>query len=190
LQDSKIILFQIVFSAEMHQNSIRNFKTAIDGAWEMKETAVVALDAIDRQIIDLLAANARITNAELAEKTGIAQSTCILRVRALVSKGVITGFHASVNAAAVGLGLQVLISVTLRATARQQLSQFMADMRQLPEVVQVFFLGGSEDFIVHLAVKDSEQVREFVLEHLSANAAVANTRTNMVFEHFLKSSVA
>jgi DNA-binding Lrp family transcriptional regulator len=54
----------------------------------------------------------------------------------------------------------------------------------------VFFLGGSEDFIVHLAVKDSEQVREFVLEHLSANAAVANTRTNMVFEHFLKSSVA
>jgi DNA-binding Lrp family transcriptional regulator len=156
----------------------------------MKETASVTLDAVDRQIIDLLADNARITNAELAEKTGIAQSTCILRVRSLVSRGVITGFHASVNAAAVGLGLQVLISVTLRATARQQLSQFMADMRKLPEVVQVFFLGGSEDFIVHLAVKDSEQVREFVLEHLSANAAVANTRTNMVFEHFLKSSVA
>lgn len=156
----------------------------------MKETATVTLDAVDRQIIDLLAENARTTNAELAEKTGIAQSTCILRVRSLVSKGVITGFHASVNAAAVGLGLQVLISVTLRATARQQLSQFMTDMRKLPEVVQVFFLGGSEDFIVHLAVKDSEQVREFVLEHLSANAAVANTRTNMVFEHFLKSSVA
>ena len=156
----------------------------------MKETANVTLDAVDRQIIDLLAENARITNSELAEKTGIAQSTCILRVRSLVAKGVITGFHASVNAAAVGLGLQVLISVTLRATARQQLSQFMADMRKLPEVVQVFFLGGSEDFIVHLAVKDSEQVREFVLEHLSANAAVANTRTNMVFEHFLKSSVA
>lgn len=156
----------------------------------MKETASVTLDAVDRQIIDLLAENARITNAELAEKTGIAQSTCILRVRSLVSRGVITGFHASINAAAVGLGLQVLISVTLRATARQQLSQFMADMRKLPEVVQVFFLGGSEDFIVHLAVKDSEQVREFVLEHLSANAAVANTRTNMVFEHFLKSSVA
>ena len=156
----------------------------------MKETASVALDAVDRQLIDLLSENARITNAELAEKTGIAQSTCILRVRSLVSRGVITGFHASVNAAAVGLGLQVLISVTLRATARQQLSQFMTDMRKLPEVVQVFFLGGSEDFIVHLAVKDSEQVREFVLEHLSANAAVANTRTNMVFEHFLKSSVA
>jgi DNA-binding Lrp family transcriptional regulator len=156
----------------------------------MKETASVALDAVDRQLIDLLSENARITNAELAEKTGIAQSTCILRVRSLVSRGVITGFHASVNAAAVGLGLQVLISVTLRATARQQLSQFMTDMRKLPEVVQVFFLGGSEDFIVHLAVKDSEQVREFVLEHLSANAAVANTRTNMVFEHFLNSSVA
>lgn len=155
----------------------------------MKETATVVLDAIDREIIRHLSQDARMTNAQLAELTGISQSTCILRVRNLVGKGVITGFHASINPSMVGLPLQVLISVTLRATARQQLSQFMDDMRRLPEVVQVFFLGGSEDFIVHLAVKDSEQVREFVLEHLSANAAVANTRTNMVFEHFHKGSL-
>ena len=155
----------------------------------MKETATVELDAVDRQIIQHLSADARMTNAQLAELTGISQSTCILRVRNLVNRGVITGFHASINPSMIGLPLQVLISVTLRATARQQLSQFMGDMRRLPEVVQVFFLGGSEDFIVHLTVKDSEQVREFVLEHLSANAAVANTRTNMVFEHFHKGSL-
>ena len=62
----------------------------------------------------------------------------------------------------------------------------MAEMRELPEVLQVFFLGGSEDFIVHLAARDSDHVREFVLENLSANAAVANTRTSLVFEHFHK----
>jgi DNA-binding Lrp family transcriptional regulator len=144
------------------------------------------IDEIDQALIRLLSQNARITNAQLAQETGIAQSTCISRVRALVSKGIIQGFTANVDPAALGLGLQVLISVTLRATARQQLSQFMEEMRKLPEVVQVFFLGGSEDFIVHLAVRDSEHVREFVLANLSANPSVANTRTNMVFEHFHK----
>ena len=148
------------------------------------------LDEVDIELLRLLSTNARMTNADLATAAGIAQSTCISRVRALISRGVIAGFSANINPASIGLASQVLISVSLRAGARSHLADFMKEMRSLPEVIQVFFLGGSEDFIVHLAVKDSEQVREFVLEHLSANAAVANTRTNMVFEHFLKSSVA
>jgi DNA-binding Lrp family transcriptional regulator len=143
----------------------------------------VEIDDIDRQLLDLLQADARMTNSELASRVGIAQSTCIQRVRNLTSRGVIEGFHAKINRGAVGHGLEVLVSVTLRATARQQLSTFMVEMKALPEVQQVFFLGGSEDFILHLATKDSDHVREFVLENLSANPAVANTRTNIIFEH-------
>jgi len=149
----------------------------------VKITQSLEIDDIDHQLLDLLQADARMTNSELANRVGIAQSTCIQRVRNLVARGVITGFHAKVNRAATGYGLQVLISVTLRATARQQLAAFMAEMKALPEVQQVFFLGGSEDFILHLATTDSDHVREFVLENLSANPAVANTRTNIIFEH-------
>jgi len=54
----------------------------------------------------------------------------------------------------------------------------------MPRVVQLFFLGGSEDFIIHLSARDTDDVRDFVLENLSANPAVASTRTSMVFEHF------
>jgi len=144
------------------------------------------LDEIDLELIRLLQQNARITNADLAAAVGIAQSTCITRVRSLVSRGVISGFSANVEPGELGLGTQVLISVTLRAGARAHLSDFMQQMRERPEVIQVFFLGGSEDFIVHLAVKDSDAVREFVLENLSNNATVASTRTNLVFEHFHK----
>jgi len=144
------------------------------------------LDEIDLDLIRLLQQNARITNADLAASVGIAQSTCITRVRSLVSRGVISGFSANVEPSQLGLGSQVLISVTLRAGARAHLSDFMQQMRERPEVIQVFFLGGSEDFIVHLAVKDSDAVREFVLENLSNNATVASTRTNLVFEHFHK----
>lgn len=143
-------------------------------------------DEIDLELIRLLQQNARITNADLATAVGIAQSTCITRVRSLVSRGIIAGFSANVEPAQLGLGTQVLISVTLRAGARAHLSDFMQQMRERPEVIQVFFLGGSEDFIVHLAVKDSDSVREFVLENLSNNATVASTRTNLVFDHFHK----
>jgi DNA-binding Lrp family transcriptional regulator len=144
------------------------------------------LDEIDLDLIRLLQQNARVTNADLAAAVGIAQSTCITRVRSLVSRGVISGFSANVEPSQLGLGTQVLISVTLRAGARAHLSDFMQQMRERPEVIQVFFLGGSEDFIVHLAVKDSDAVREFVLENLSNNATVASTRTNLLFEHFHK----
>jgi DNA-binding Lrp family transcriptional regulator len=54
----------------------------------------------------------------------------------------------------------------------------------------VFFLGGQEDFMVHVAVKDSDEVREFVLEQLSNNPYVANTRTNLVFDHFHKGPIS
>ena len=148
--------------------------------------ATTPLDEIDLELIRLLQQNSRITNADLAAAVGIAQSTCITRVRSLVSRGVISGFSANVEPGELGLGTQVLISVTLRAGARAHLSDFMQQMRERPEVIQVFFLGGSEDFIVHLAVKDSDAVREFVLENLSNNATVASTRTNLVFEHFHK----
>jgi DNA-binding Lrp family transcriptional regulator len=144
------------------------------------------LDELDRSILGLLAQNGRMSNAELAEQVGLAQSTCLGRVRALVQSGVIRSFTAEITPEALGLQLQALISVTLRAGARANLSEFMAQMRNHPQVIQIFFLGGTEDFIVHVAVRNSDEVREFVLEQLSNNASVANTRTNIVFDHFHK----
>ncbi|MEY5023314.1 MAG: hypothetical protein RL569_227, partial [Actinomycetota bacterium] len=76
------------------------------------------LDDYDRSILRLLAQNGRISNAELAEQVGLAQSTCLGRVRTLVQAGVIRSFAAEINPEALGLQLQALISVTLRAGAR------------------------------------------------------------------------
>ena len=154
--------------------------------WHMSSQILHDLDGIDHALVRELQLNARITNADLAAAVGIAQSTCIARVRSLMQRGIITGFTAEIDPKALGLDLQALISVTLRAGARANLSSFMTEMRSHAEVVQVFFLGGSEDFIVHLAVRDSAHVREFVLENLSNNPVVASTRTNLIFEHFHK----
>ncbi len=142
-----------------------------------------ALDEVDRLIVEELQLNGRMTNAELAERVGIAASTCVARVRSLVSRRVITGFTAQVDPGVIGMTLQVLISVSIRSGARQRISEFMEEIRGLPEVMQLFFLGGVEDFIIHLAARDSDHVRDFVMEHLSAHPAVSSTRTSIVFSH-------
>jgi DNA-binding Lrp family transcriptional regulator len=150
----------------------------------------VSLDEIDLEILRILSANGRISNSDLAAQLEIAASTCLGRVRRLVDEGAIRSFSAEIAPEAIGLELQALISVTLRAGARAKLAEFMQSMREHPQVVQVFFLGGQEDFMVHVAVENSEEVREFVLEQLSNNASVANTRTNIVFDHFHKGPIS
>ena len=141
------------------------------------------LDEVDRRIVAELRADARIPNSRLADLVGIAPSTCLARVRSLVDRGVIAGFTARVSPAALGLGLEALISVSIRTGARQRITEFRDDLEHRPEVRQLFFLGGAEDFVLHVAVHDTDALRDFVVEQLSAHPAVASTRTSVVFQH-------
>lgn len=142
------------------------------------------MDDLDRAMLRILDADARISNAELAERLHIAPSTAHQRMRALVRRGIITGFHTSIDAQALGRGLQAMIGVTLRPGARQEnIERFADDVRPLPDVLQVFFLGGVDDFMIHVAVGDSSALRQFVLEHLSGHPSVASTRTSIVFDY-------
>lgn len=142
------------------------------------------LDPVDERIVSLLSADGRMTNAALADAIGLAPSTVHTRVRTLVDRGVITGFHAALDQGALGRGLQAVIGVTLRPGARQEsIRAFTQEVRRIPEVIQVFFLGGADDFLVHIAVEDSSAVRRFVVDHLSARHSVASTRTSLIFEY-------
>ncbi|MDJ1115000.1 Lrp/AsnC family transcriptional regulator [Microbacterium dauci] len=142
------------------------------------------LDELDTAIVDALARDGRLTNAELAARIGVAPSTAHTRMRSLVDRGVITGFHASVDQRVVGAGLQAMVHVTLRPGSRQEsIVAFAQEVRELPQVIQMFFLGGSDDFLIHIAVGGSSDVRDFVVEHLSAQGSVANTRTSIIFDY-------
>jgi DNA-binding Lrp family transcriptional regulator len=146
----------------------------------------IEMDSIDKQIIQTLIADGRIANNQLAEQIGIAPSTCLTRVRALETNGVIKGFTALISRKAQGLNLEALISVSIRAGARQTISEFSEHIKNLEAVIQVFFLGGAEDFIIHVAVVDSDSLRDFVVKNLSAHPSVASTRTSIIFENYLR----
>jgi len=141
------------------------------------------LDEIDLAIVQVLLSDARMSNSRIAETVGIAPSTCLTRVRSLVQRGVVRGFHADIDPRALGFSLEALISVGIKSGARRAVATFADEMRALPEVVQVFFLGGAEDFIVHVASRDSDHLRQFVVDNLSAHPSVSFTRTSLVFEH-------
>jgi DNA-binding Lrp family transcriptional regulator len=148
-----------------------------------KDLRPADLDAVDRRILSLLHGDARITNNALAEAVGIAPSTCHGRVRRLVDSGVIRGFYTDIDPVAVGLPLQAMISVNLQSNARGKIRSFIGQIRRRRQVMDVYFLAGADDFILHVAARDTEDLRSFVVENLNADADVAGTQTSLIFEH-------
>ena len=144
---------------------------------------VPVIDDVDRHILTLLHADARISNSALADAVGIAPSTCHGRVRRLQEAGVIRGFHADIDPAAIGLPLQAMVSVRLQAGSRARIGDFIQQIRRRSQVIDVYFLAGADDFIIHVAARDTEDLRSFVVDNLNADSDVAGTQTSLIFEH-------
>lgn len=148
---------------------------------ESSTPAHAGLDAVDRTLLSELSRNGRISNTDLAAIAGIAESTCLKRVRALQANGVIVGFHAEISPAAIGLHLEALITIRLHAHARGDLRRFQSYLEQLPATQRVYFLAGDRDFLVHVAVSDASALRELVSDTLSLRPEVASTSTSLIF---------
>ncbi|PHV64691.1 Lrp/AsnC family transcriptional regulator [Williamsia muralis] len=140
------------------------------------------LDDVDRKILALLQADARMSNSALAAEVGIAASTCHGRIRRLVDMGVVRGFFADIDPAAVGRPLRAMVAVSLQSDARGQIRRFVAEIGVHDEVIDVFFLAGTDDYLLHVATADTETLRQFV-EMLNSRPEVAGTTTSLVFEH-------
>lgn len=162
--------------------AVRHSNRAASSARLSKNVRPV-LDEVDRRILRHLAADARIPNNALADLVGVAPSTCLGRVRALRETGVIRGYHADIDPTALGRPIQAMIAVRLQSHARGHITEFVAKVAALPEVLNVFFLGGTDDFLIHIAATGTENLRDFVVVNLSGNPDVALTETNLIFEH-------
>ncbi|MEH3155823.1 MAG: Lrp/AsnC family transcriptional regulator [Gordonia paraffinivorans] len=149
---------------------------------DVRAPGPVDLDDVDRELVRLLRGDGRMANRELADRVGIAPSTCHGRVRRLVDLGVIRGFFADIDPAAVGRPLRAMVAVSLQSDARGQIRHFVGQIRGRDEIIDVFFLAGTDDYLLHVAVPDTQALREFV-ETLNSRPEVAGTTTSLVFEH-------
>lgn len=140
------------------------------------------LDEIDRALIGHLQKNARLSNKELAHAVHLSQSSCLQRVRSLTARGVFRGFHAEVDAKAVGIGLEAVISIRLRHHARPDVEAFWAHVIGLPEVLAVYHIGGRTDFLVHVGARDADHLRTIAMDAFTTRDEVAQIETAVVFD--------
>lgn len=138
------------------------------------------LDPIDRKILAELQADGRMTNVELARRVGISAPPCLRRVRTLEEEGYISGYHAKVNARALGFEVQVFAMVGLTSQAEADLSAFEALCRSWPLVRECHMLNGEVDFILKCAAPDLSTFQSFLTGQLTAAPNVASVKTSLV----------
>ncbi|MEV0227886.1 Lrp/AsnC family transcriptional regulator [Nonomuraea sp. NPDC050786] len=140
------------------------------------------MDELDSEIVRLLQTDARQSNRELARQLGIAPSTCLERVRALTRRGVIRGYHADIDPAALNRSVQAMIMVQVRPLSRAVINAFKSSAAAMPEVLSVFVLAGGDDFLLHVAVQDLDHLHAFLLDRLSKRKEIVGFRTSVIFQ--------
>jgi DNA-binding Lrp family transcriptional regulator len=141
------------------------------------------LDAIDHALVRELQRDARRSNRDLAATVHVSPSTSSERIRALRAEGVVRGYHADVALEALGRRVQALTAVTIRPPTRQNIEAFRNWTASLPELVAVFVVSGASDFLLHVAVADTDALYAFVIDRLTERPEVADVNTSVVYEH-------
>jgi DNA-binding Lrp family transcriptional regulator len=141
------------------------------------------LDATDWAILDVLQDDARTSNRDLATAVHVSPSTSSERVRNLKADGVIRGYHADVDYGALGRHVQALTAITIRPPTREIIEAFRNWVSTLPEIVGVFVVSGAADFLLHVAVPDTDALYAFVIDRLTERDEVADVNTSVVYEH-------
>jgi DNA-binding Lrp family transcriptional regulator len=139
------------------------------------------MDRIDFGILGELQNNARLSNKELAARVKLAPSSCLERTRRLVAEGVLRGFHADVDPAALGVGLQAMIHVRLARHSHDHVEGLERHLEAVPEVIGFYHLTGEFDFLVHVAVRDADHLRNLALDAFTTRNEVAQIQTSLIF---------
>ncbi len=140
------------------------------------------LDRTDLELIELLQNEARLSNKELANRVGLAPSSCHTRVKQLEEAGVFRGAYADVDERAMGVGQQALYFISLSQHSRGCCEKFMEDMSKLPQVITIYLVSGKTDFVMHVMEKDTASLRNFSLDHITIRPEVSHIETSLIFE--------
>ena len=131
------------------------------------------MDEVDRSILAVLEKDGRISNAELADRVGLSPSPCLRRVRRLEESGVIRGYRAVIDPAAIGRGLRVFAGVRLIRHARADVVAFERAVIRLPEVVHTHHVTGNYDYLLQVEVADLPAYEDFHANRLATLPGVA-----------------
>ena len=135
------------------------------------------LDAIDRRILSALNEDGRLTINALAEKVGLSPSPCWTRVKRLEQSGVIQGYHALLDQAALGLPDTVFLEVMMERHDEENLRRFEEAVSAMPEVLEAWLVTGEYDYVLQAAVGGTAGYEKLLREKIYKLPGVRHTRT-------------
>lgn len=141
---------------------------------------MIAFDHIDRQILEILQREGRITNAELALRVGLTPGPTLSRVNKLESSGLIRNYVAILDRTKLSLGVTAFVSIILKQHGKASSLAFVEAMLALPEVLECHHIAGEEDFLLKVVAASPADYEEFVLDKLSELPEVSRVNTTFV----------
>jgi DNA-binding Lrp family transcriptional regulator len=140
------------------------------------------LDSTDLKILRQLQDDAAIPNVALARKVGLSPSPCLRRVQLLEEQGVIRRRVTLLDPAAVGIGMNVFVQVTLEKQTERTLQQFEQKIFEYPEVLECYLMTGESDYLLRTVLPDMEAFERFVVERLTRITGVARVRSSFAMK--------
>lgn len=146
-------------------------------------------DSIDRKILEILQANAKITNAQLSKEIGLSPAPTLERVKKLENGGVIQSYHARLNPEAIGLGVSTFVTVTLTGHKKEHIDKFINKINNIPEVVECHHVTGQGDFMLKVVAEDISRYQRLLVEVINEIPEIDNTQSTMVLSTFKDTKV-
>ena len=140
------------------------------------------LDATDLKILQELQLDGALSNIELAKRVHLSPSPCLARVRALENAGVIDRYVALASAAALGLGLNVFINISLTRQNKESLANFEQRISEHDEVMECYLMTGDSDYLIRVAVADIGALEKFILEQLTPIPGIEKIRSSFALK--------
>ena len=138
----------------------------------------IALDAIDRRILQYLQQHGRASTADLAAAAKLSPSPCWRRVKALEDAGVISRYVTLVDPKAVGLSVNVFVNVSLSTQVESALEVFEKAVLQRPEVMECYLMTGDADYLLRVVMPDLGAYERFLMDHLTRVPGVASIKSS------------
>lgn len=147
-----------------------------------EEETLTRLDRIDLRMLRLLQTDARISNADLADRVGVSAATCHRRTQRLVDGGFISGFRASLDPNKLELGTLVIVGVVLDRSTPESFATFEAAVKKLKIVIDCHLVAGDFDYFLKIRVRDINDFNRLHGTQLIALPGVRQTRTFFVMK--------
>ncbi len=150
---------------------------------------IMQLDRYDRQILELLQQDGRISNQDLADRIGLSPSPCLRRVRTLEEAGLITGYRALLDAKKLGLSLMALIGISMDQHTPERFANLEASIAEIPEILECLLITGQQsDYQLKVVVRDMDAYQDLLLNKITRIQGVTGVHTSFVLRRVVDRS--